>query len=107
MCSDQDHRDTVFYEPPHDLGHRPVSGWMTRPDAWALRITAARATATAEDRSGASTVTMLMIFSHVCALMTLAFLLDAARSASSKSGIRHSARSCQRPAEEEELIRAS
>jgi hypothetical protein len=31
MCSDQDHRDTVFYEPPHDLGHRPVSGWMTRP----------------------------------------------------------------------------
>jgi hypothetical protein len=50
---------------------------------------------------------MLMIFSRVCALMTLAFLLDAARSASSKSGIRHSARSCQRPAEEEELIRAS
>jgi hypothetical protein len=33
MCSDQDHRDTVFCEPPHDLGHRPVSGWMTRPDA--------------------------------------------------------------------------
>jgi hypothetical protein len=33
MCSDQDHRDTVFYEPPHDLGHRPLNGWMTRPDA--------------------------------------------------------------------------
>ena len=33
MCSDQDHRDTVFYEPPHDLGHRPLSGWVTRPDA--------------------------------------------------------------------------
>ena len=33
MCSDQDHRDTVFYEPPHDLGHRALSGWMTRPDA--------------------------------------------------------------------------
>ena len=31
-CSDQDHRDTMFYEPPHDLGHRPLSGWMTRPD---------------------------------------------------------------------------
>ena len=33
MCSDQDHRDTVFYEPPHDLGHRPLRGWMARPDA--------------------------------------------------------------------------
>jgi hypothetical protein len=43
--------------------------------------TAARATVTAEDRSGAWTVTTLMIFSRVCALMTLAFLLDAARSA--------------------------
>ena len=32
-CSDQDHRDTVFYEPPHDLGHRGLlSGWMARPD---------------------------------------------------------------------------
>jgi hypothetical protein len=34
VCSDQDHRDTVFYEPPHDLGHRGLlSGWMARPDA--------------------------------------------------------------------------
>jgi hypothetical protein len=34
ICSDQDHRDTVFYEPPHDLRHSgPLSGWMTRPDA--------------------------------------------------------------------------
>jgi hypothetical protein len=33
MCSDQDHRDTMFYEPPHDLGHQPVTGWMPRPDA--------------------------------------------------------------------------
>jgi hypothetical protein len=34
--------------------------------------------ATAEDRSPASTVTMLMTFSAVCAVMTLAFLLAAA-----------------------------
>ena len=34
MCSDQDHRDTVFYEPPHDLGQSGLlSGWMARPDA--------------------------------------------------------------------------
>ena len=33
MCSDQDHRATVFYEPSHDLGHQPVTGWMPRPDA--------------------------------------------------------------------------
>jgi hypothetical protein len=33
-CSDQDHRDTRFYEPPHEVGHnRPLSGWVTRPDA--------------------------------------------------------------------------
>ncbi len=31
-CSDQDHRDTRFFEPPHDPGHnRPLSGWVTRP----------------------------------------------------------------------------
>ena len=33
MCSHLDHRDTVFYESPHDLGHQPLSGWITRPDA--------------------------------------------------------------------------
>ena len=33
-CSDQDHRDTTFYEPPHQVGHDcPLSGWATRPDA--------------------------------------------------------------------------
>ncbi len=27
-CSEDDHRDTGFYEPPHQLGHgRIVSGW--------------------------------------------------------------------------------
>jgi hypothetical protein len=37
-CSDQDHRDTRFYEPPHHVGHnRPLSGWATRPDVLALR----------------------------------------------------------------------
>jgi hypothetical protein len=33
-CSAEDHRDTRFYEPPHQAGYRgPVSGWMTQPDA--------------------------------------------------------------------------
>jgi hypothetical protein len=34
MCSVEDHRDTRFYEPPHQVGYSgPVSGWMTQPDA--------------------------------------------------------------------------
>ena len=34
MCSAEDHRDTRFYEPPHQVGYSgPVSGWMTRTDA--------------------------------------------------------------------------
>ena|SRR5712691_1614598 len=37
-CSDQDHRDTRFYEPPHQVDHhRPLSGWATRPDVLAFR----------------------------------------------------------------------
>jgi hypothetical protein len=33
-CSAGDHRDTRFYEPPHQVSYSgPVSGWMTRPDA--------------------------------------------------------------------------
>lgn len=37
-CSAEDHRDTRFYEPPHEAGHNhPLSGWVTRPDALALR----------------------------------------------------------------------
>ncbi len=37
-CSAEDHRDTRFYEPPHQVGYSgPVSGWMTRPDALARR----------------------------------------------------------------------
>jgi hypothetical protein len=37
--SAEDHRDTRFYEAPHEVGHnRPLSGWLTRPDALALRI---------------------------------------------------------------------
>jgi len=32
-CSAEDHRDTRFYEPPHQVGYSgPVSGWMTQPD---------------------------------------------------------------------------
>jgi hypothetical protein len=39
-CSDEDHRDTRFYEPPHQVGHnRPLSGWVTRPDALPPRFT--------------------------------------------------------------------
>jgi len=29
-CHDQ-LRQTVYYEPPHDLGHRPLTGWQTKP----------------------------------------------------------------------------
>ena len=50
-CSAEDHRDTRFYEPPHQISHnRPLSGWATRPDALALRtrqLDAARSAATA------------------------------------------------------------
>ena len=30
-CHDQ-LQQTVFYEPPHDSGHRPLTGWVTGPD---------------------------------------------------------------------------
>jgi hypothetical protein len=43
--------------------------------------TTARTTATAEDRSAFRTVTTLTIYLAVCAFTTLAFLLNAARSA--------------------------
>ena len=57
--------DTVFYEPPHDLGHRPVSGWRGRtPERLGDDGQGDRHRA---DRSGDSIVTTLMIFSHVCA----------------------------------------
>jgi hypothetical protein len=33
-CSAEDHRDTRFYEPPHQAGYSgPVTGWMIQPDA--------------------------------------------------------------------------
>jgi hypothetical protein len=25
-------RQTVFFEPPHDRGHRPLTGWVAGPD---------------------------------------------------------------------------
>ena len=31
-CHDQ-FRQTVFYEPPHDSGHRSLTGWVTGPDS--------------------------------------------------------------------------
>ncbi len=30
-CHDQ-LRQTVFFEPPHDGGHQPLTGWVTGPD---------------------------------------------------------------------------
>jgi hypothetical protein len=24
-------RETVFFEPPHDSGHRPLTGWVNEP----------------------------------------------------------------------------
>jgi hypothetical protein len=26
-------RQTVFFEPPHDRGHRPLTGWVAGPDS--------------------------------------------------------------------------
>ena len=34
-CHDQ-YRQTAFYEPPHDRGHRPFTGWVTAPDPQSL-----------------------------------------------------------------------
>jgi hypothetical protein len=35
-CSAEDHRDATYYEPPHQVSHnRPLSGWVTKPDALA------------------------------------------------------------------------
>jgi hypothetical protein len=32
-CSVEDHWDTSFYEPPHQVSYTGlVSGWMTQPD---------------------------------------------------------------------------
>jgi hypothetical protein len=31
VCADQYHRRTMYYEPPHDAGHHPVSPWQSRP----------------------------------------------------------------------------
>ena len=78
-CHDQ-LRQTVFYEPPHDRGHRPLTGWVTGPGSSALSASATtvRATATADGWSGAVTQTTQMTSSAVCALMMLALRLDAA-----------------------------
>jgi hypothetical protein len=29
-CHDQ-LRQTTFFEPPHDAGHHPLAGWVSRP----------------------------------------------------------------------------
>src|SRR5271156_712003 len=74
-------RRTAFFEPPHERGHRAAHGLGDRTPSSALSApaTTVKARATAEGRSGAATVTMQMVSSAVCALTTLAFLLEAAR----------------------------
>ena len=81
-CRDQ-FRQTVFYEPPQDK-RAPAAqrlGDRTGSSALSASATTARATATADGRFGAATPTTQMIPPAVCALRTLAFLLDAAGSA--------------------------
>lgn len=37
-CSTEDHRDTTFFEPPYELGHKsPLTGWAMKPQALAPR----------------------------------------------------------------------
>jgi hypothetical protein len=79
-CSVENQRTTTFYEPPHQVSHDgQLGGWVTRPDVLALRRP--RPGRRLWPRGGLRpwTVTMLMIFSAVCALMTLALRADAAR----------------------------
>jgi hypothetical protein len=81
-CSAEDHRDTRFYEPPHQVSYSgPVSGWMTRPDVLARRTRrpGRRPRPRADLRPGL--LTMLTIWLAVCALTMLAVLADAACSA--------------------------
>jgi hypothetical protein len=63
----------------HRLGDR------TRSSAFSASATTARATATADGRSGVATQTTQMTSSAVCVLTTLAFLLKAARLAASRT----------------------
>ena len=36
-CHDQ-FRQTVFFSPPHDPGHRPLTRWVTGPDPQPQRV---------------------------------------------------------------------
>ena len=78
-CHDQ-LRQTVFFEPAHDRGHRPLTSWVTGPipSVLSASATTVRATATAEGRSAAATLTTQIISLAVCAPTTLTFLLEAA-----------------------------
>jgi hypothetical protein len=67
------HRDGRSHRQVAELGDR------TGFSALSASATTAMATATADGRSGAATPTTQMISPVVCALTTLAFLLDAAR----------------------------
>jgi hypothetical protein len=31
-CHEEDQRDCRFYEPPHDIGNQPITGWTIQPD---------------------------------------------------------------------------
>ena len=73
-CSAEDHRDSRFYEPPHQVGgDRSRQRLGDAAGRLSASGTTARATATATGWSVVWTVTMLMIFWVACAIMTLLF----------------------------------
>lgn len=37
VCHDH-HRQTVYFEPPHDRGHRPLTGWSAPASDFHLRL---------------------------------------------------------------------
>ena len=84
-CHDQ-LRQTVFFEPPHDRGHRPLTGWVTGA---ILRVERAgddgQGDGNRRGRPGAATPTTQMISSAVCALRTLAFTRAARLAAAAKA----------------------
>jgi hypothetical protein len=42
-CSAEDHRDTIFYEPPHEVGHNGLpNDWVMQPDVPSSDTTASQ-----------------------------------------------------------------
>ena len=80
-CHDQ-LRQTVFFEPLHDSGHQPLTGWAAGPDLSLDRVgDDGQGDGNRPGRPGAATQTTQMISSAVCALTTLAFMFDTAQPA--------------------------